>query len=726
MRAFVVFLVVFGGMVLPSPAGAEGPRQSVPFMKAKTMFQINKSYDPRAAIAVDAVVVHRHSGDGNVPPQAIGSWREHGFTVGRMFFADSDGANQYWTGKWDGLAHPEDVERNEKGEVVKCAGVRPYMLPTEGWIRYLEDLTLKSIDAGAEAILSEEPLAHANTGYEEAFRQLWQERYGSPWQPESASPEARFLTCQLKNELYLKLEQRLAQTVKKRARELGRDIPFVLPIHSAYSNVASTLVAPLGTSGGVAGVDGYIGQIWTGPVNWALVHYDSPDKSFFDSAYCLYDYFVELACGTNRKLWLLVDPVEDNPQHKWSEFEEWYCRCVVAELLFPEVDSYEVMPWPERIFLPGYSTGGGTPAPERFRVIVLSATQVLQEVPLGGTWDPYGGKPQESSPAADVGVAVADTLMWEKEPSPSLQVIYGLLIPLVERGVRASACVLERIDDPRYLSRFKTIVLSYESFKPLDARPNTILAQWVKEGGSLLVVGPADDLGGAPFWWKKAGYPSPLHHLLGELGIRQIDADGDQPVGKGWVLRRTLSAREFGKPDVARDKYLPWVKLAVSKTAPGRELQTPGGFCLKRGPFVIVHAGHQPARLTGTFINLLDPRFPIVSNAEVPVGASGLFRDATGIMSGKGPLKGRPCVLHTTHRLMEEHSDGNRLRAVIRGPAETPAVVRLYIGDRKPTAITAHDASGGELQVQWTQDDRTILAQFPNDPVGATLELVVQ
>ena len=52
------------------------------------------------------------------------------------------------------------------------------------------------------------------------------------------------------------------QTVS-RARELGRQVDFVLPVHGLYSNVASKLVAPLGTSAEITGLDGYIGQVWT-------------------------------------------------------------------------------------------------------------------------------------------------------------------------------------------------------------------------------------------------------------------------------------------------------------------------------------------------------------------------------------------------------------------------------------------------------------------------------
>ncbi|MGQ9649734.1 MAG: hypothetical protein ACUVXJ_06470 [Phycisphaerae bacterium] len=698
---------------------------ALPFMKAKTCFQTNTPYEPRTALAVDSVIVHRHGEDPIKLAQMIGSWKQHGYTVGRMFFADSDATNEYWTGKWDRIPRPQEVERNEKGEVRMCAGIRPYMLPTEGWIRYLQDMAVESVDAGADAVLPEEPLAHVDTGYEETFRKLWVERYGEPWQPENSSPEARYLTAQLKTELYAKLEERLCQAVERRSREIGRRVDFVVPIHSIYSNVALRLTAPLGTSLNIKGPDGYIGQIWTGPVNWAIWNYDSPDKTFFDSAYCLYDFFVALAGGGNRKLWLLVDPVEDDPNHKWSEFEEWYIHCTAAMLMFTEVDSYEAMPWPERIFLKGHTTGGGTPAPERFRTIVLSVTQVLQEVPLGGTWNPHlpQGKTDTVRSVDGIGVAVSDTLMWEKEAPPSLQVAYGLMMPLVSAGVPASACLLERMSEPGYLSHFKLIVLSYEAFKPMEAQPNVALAHWVQNGGVLVILGAADDLGAARLWWRKAGHPSPLQHLMAELGLRNVDAAGESPVGKGWVFRLPTSPREFGQWKNVQELYLPLLKQAWSKVDSSRKLPTPGYLCVKRGPFVIARAGREGLRLPGTFVDVVDPQFAMVKDVEIKPGTSGIYRDVTDILEVRAPDSRKPKVLHATHRLIEERAEHNRLRIVIRGPLETPGLVRLFSAGRRLSGVTARDLGGNRKDVRWTQEDQTILISFSNEPAGVAVEV---
>ena len=570
MKNTTATLIVVAASVLGPVA-----RAGTDFRAAKTIFQTNVAYDPRLAIAVDGVVVHRHGADFR---PALQSWIDNGFLTGRMFFADSDAGNIYWKGKWDGTPRPGDVERDRKGEVVMCAGVRPYMLPTDGWIRYLEEMTDQSLAAGARAILPEEPLAHIFSGYEDGFKALWQERYGRAWQGQHESAEACWMTAQLKNELYIELERRLLARTK---RPPHAETAFILPIHAIYSNIAARLVAPLGTSVDMPGVDGYIGQIWTGPVNWALNNYGSSERSFFASAYILYDYFNQLTTGSEKKLWLLIDPVEDDPAHAWSEFAQWYKHCAAAMLLIDDVDAYEIMPWPDRIFLPGYGTGGGTPAPQDYRTTILAVTQVLQEVPKGGTRF-FGANP--NAPAADdnprIGVAMADTLMWQRHEYPMLHNVYSLFMPLVRRGLEVSSFVLERAADPGYTGRFDVIVLCYESFKPASAAMNEALADWVRRGGRLLVLGrDGDELDQCGnLWWREAGFDSPLRHLLSLLTAPDTDR-AQWTCGDGMVLKDPVSPREFADPAVAEDHYLMRLKQMVEPgilTCPDRSVSSAG------------------------------------------------------------------------------------------------------------------------------------------------------
>jgi len=684
------------------------------FMHAKTIFQTDVFYNPKIAVDVDAVIVHRHIHDSITLADAMKSWQDKYSCVGKMFFANSDGGNIYSAGKWDGIPHLDDIEVDAATN--KLTGGRPYIVPTKGWTTYLEEMTIHSLEVDATAILPEEPLGHTYTGYSKSFKKSWEEYYKFPWMAENSSLLGRYLTGQLKSEQFLRLEEDLLKTVQQYNKKNNNNTAFVIPIHSLYGNIGASLSAPLGTTVGKKGIDGYIGQIWTGPVKWSLDSYFSDDKSFFCSAYALYDYFTQLTVGTDKKLWLLVDPVEDNPHHKWEKFTEWYKHCVVAMLLMSGIDSYEVMPWPDRIFLPGYEMGGGSPGPEDFRVRVLAITQVLQEIQKGGEWlNNNSAKPTEG-----IAVAVADSAMYERQEFPGLQGLYGLLMPLISRGIPVSSFVMERVQDKEYADLYKIIILSYENFKPVKPEMNVALAEWVKRGGTLMILGAEDDeLDKADyFWWHKLGYNSPTEHLFSQLR-KSKKAKEYWKCGKGDVIVNPISPREFANSEIAEKIYLPYLKWAVKKSKISGTLKTPGNFCMKRGDYIIAHSEKKKISLKGKFIDVFEINFPVIDEINLKPGESGLYKDISEILeNGKVPA-----VLQATHRLISQEYKNGVLIFKVKGPAETPAVVRLFLAGIKTPKITAINSKGKKINVEIKKDKETYLLKFPNSPDGVTVKV---
>ncbi|AQQ71590.1 hypothetical protein SMSP2_01966 [Limihaloglobus sulfuriphilus] len=686
------------------------------FYKAKTMFQTTLTYSPKSAISTDAMILHGHGLSWDYIETAINSWQQNGYSVGRMFFSDSDAGSIYTSGEWDGREHTDDIETDRGGGLFSVAGTRYYMTPTDGWTDYLEDITEKSLNnAGADAILPEEPLAHLSSGYEQSFKDIWVDYYNRPWEAGSSSLSARFDTGQLKCRLYEELLKKLYTRTKDIAREKNQNIPFVIPIHSMYSNVAAGLVAPLGRTT-MQDYDGYIGQIWTGPINWSLNQYNGYDQSFFSSAFALYDYFTQLSVASDRKLWLLVDPVEDDPSHTWESYEGWYKHSVAALLSMDEIDSYEIMPWPERVFEDGFAMGGGvTPGPEDFRILVLTITQVLQEIQKGGQWHIDG----VNEPTQRIGAAVADTMMWQTGGYPRLQNAYGLLIPLIQKGVPISSFVMERAGEPEYLSRFDVIVLSYEHFKPRYVSMNNSLVNWVKSGGVLVVLGSYGDSidTNSRYWWEKLGYGSALEHLIDQFG-GSANQDNDWQAGEGWVLRRQVSPGSFASSSTANNVYLPLLNSALAKI--GRPaMQTPGFFRIDRGPFVIAHSISNPVSIQGRMVDIFSPALEVVTDPIVTVGSSGLYRDVTSQLQS-----GTPAVLHATHRLMSQEYAGNVLRFTLKGPDQTPAVARVaapYSGIESNINVTGSDNQ--PVSFEFSDDGDTFSIKFNNDPDGAVVEI---
>jgi len=635
------------------------------FKQAKTFFQTNREYDSRLDIPVDAVVVHPHNTQPHEPEAMQDSWA--GRPVGRMFFADSDDLNEYWECNEDGSCRSADVELTKDAEPVLCSGIRPYMLPSDEWIAYLRDRkVMPSLKNGVQAILPEEPLGHTFSGYEDSMKALYKEEYGSDWEDPAESPVAHYRIARLKALLYHKLESDLCAVTKAHSRA----VDFVVPVHSLFSNKANQLTAPLGISLQNKEFDGYIGQVWTGPVQWCMQAYNAEEVSFFTTAFTLYDYFVQLVTGTGKKLWLLVDPVEDNPHHSWDDFRLWYQQCTAAMLMMREVNSYEVMPWPERIFLPISFTPSiddpvDNPTPPDYFTLVLSITQALQDMPEGGEW-------MDGAEDAGLGIAIADSAMWTKNEEFALQGLFALRIPLLERGIIARNFVMERAGDAAYTDPFKTIVLSGEEWNFYDDEMPNWLAAWVRRGGTLIA-----------------------------FGSNELTAELEQDAGAGQVLVSEVSPKEFADPEAFESVYKPLLEQA------GVAVERRNSFAMRRGDYVIAYALNESFPMVGNFVDVYSPDLAVSENTKVSAGTCGLFKSFDPHAA--------PAVIHSTCRLMEQSFDKGVLRFTICGPLETNFTARVSLGNY--TCAEERDSI--------CEENGTLKITGANSPEGVSVEIAL-
>ncbi|MGV3720659.1 MAG: hypothetical protein ACO1SX_07090, partial [Actinomycetota bacterium] len=346
------------GSIVPTVRRAAPPPVTRAELSAPLAFQTNLEYDPRIDLKADLVAVHKHGGSHDEIDRAIRSWRSAGYPVHRMFFIGSDAGRLYTSGKADGTPHPGEVETDAAGKPIMI-GNRPYMVPTEGWLNYLKDHIRRAIDSGAEGIWPEEPLMHAGSGYSPAFKSAWQLFYEAPWREPHESPATFFRASRLKSDLYLRAVNELLQYTKTYGREKGRDVKFLLPVHSPIGYANSELIFPHAAASRLS-IDGMVAQVWSGPARAPFPSAGKMEPRLFENSWLMYSYFANLLDGFPEKpLYLLADPVEDDPSRSWAEYEKWYKSVLAASLLFPQARGYEVMPWPERIYLPGGATGAG-------------------------------------------------------------------------------------------------------------------------------------------------------------------------------------------------------------------------------------------------------------------------------------------------------------------------------------------------------------------------------
>lgn len=682
----------------------------------KVTFQTNSSYDPRIAIPVDAVIVHRHGVPDDDIARTLQSWAEKGFCPQRMFFADSDAGWHYTRGTFDGEHHEDDIELTQDGNQVLCAGVRPYMLPTKGWTEYLKTQVRNAVDGGAKAIYPEEPLAHNFTGYEKSFQEAFEKEYGKPWEAPHLSPDTFFKSARLKTLLYHRLEQELQQYTEQYAKETGNDVDFYIPIHSLYSNLPANLVAPLGTSLSMTGHKGYIGQIWTGPVRWALANYSDRSATFFDSAYLLYDYFVSLVRGSDLVLYLLGDPVEDDLSYRWEEYDVWYKECLAAQLMFPDVNTYEAMPWPDRIFLPGYGTGGGTPGPGRYRTILMSALTALQDMPLGKTSDIEGV-------THGVGMLVGDTAMWQNNHHPKLDPFFGALMPLLRKGVPVCSVPAERLHDNNYMDMLRVLIVSYDAWKPEKPEYHEHLKTWVEQGGVLLVFDGEDAFDDIEMFWKSEDFPNPQAHLMqrlgieyqgwkenaGETGLRYLH----EPFGKGHLIVSRISPKLSSHDLEKREELMNLVRECAEKYL-GETLQEPGFISVRRGDYLVAHTFESTKTLSGKFLDVYHEDLPLVENPALDPHSSAILLDVSESLKSDIPR-----IIHATYRLMGSKETESQTTFFIMGPEETDGCVRLFAASMKLDDIQAKKHNGESVECESVESpDGTVLIRFPYDADG--------
>ena len=281
----------------------------------------------------------------------------------------------------------------------------------------------------------------------------------------------------------------------------------MVAIHSPLHYALAGIVCPHYAITSLPVVEDVVGQVWTGTARTPVRYAGLRQEYTFSLAYLEYSSLYHLLRGTGKRLWFLADPVEDDPNRTMADYKSHYEQTLAASLLFPDVDSYEVMPWPERIY-------GRVPAEYATEInTVAAALEDMHNQPAASG---------NAVSAANIGVLVSDSIQWQREPpdASDLDGLTGMAMPLLQRGVPVQIVSLERAAEPGYLRPFKALLLSYDFQKPLSARVQAGLAQWVRDGGCLVFSGGSDAYNALPeSWWRQAGLDGPQFDLWSQLGI---------------------------------------------------------------------------------------------------------------------------------------------------------------------------------------------------------------
>ena len=724
----------------------------------KTGFQEIEPWSSEIDLQTDFVMVY---GLNESLESRMQQYRERGYKVHLMLGCAWGNYKEYLCGRWDGKEHWDECQTDRNGNPILHGVDTPYMVPTRSFIQYLTEHLCTLIDKGITEIYMEEPEFWEAGGYSEAFKKEYLAYYGVDWEPPHTNINAKYRSSRLKAYLYGRLVRHLSGNIKEYGRKTGKEIHFYVATHSLVNYAQWKIMSPESRLLDVDEVDGFIAQVWTGTSGTGNVYEGHYKSRTFETAYLEYGIMQELVKGTDKEVWFLQDPVEDNPEHGWEEYEDKYKKTLTAALFWPDVDHYEVCPWPNRVFkgryprkvglaegmIPTEDMEGAKNIPDTYATFLASMIQTLGDMTKG----------ENETEKDAVGVFLADSCMYQrtypdhvehhgqkinlsgmedwmnrlifqKEEERQLLLSmekmeyaykeccafpdwFGLTLPLLKYGLPIQPVYFDhmvRYDE--YLRKYRYLILSYEFMKPESEEFHHKLVEWVKQGGTLFYIGKDFD----PYnylqeWWQKFFCDTPAQHLFAEFGMDKEPANGCYRIGEGNVLVWNEVPALLSVNEAIADKYRNWIREGLKMG--GYHWKMCNYLSVRRDPYIVI-ASMQESDMgsvytkEGLFVDLYEDKYPVVERVLVEPGQEKLLFDLEKI---KEDVR----IIATAARIENMVCENGQLSIEAKAIDHIQVNMRIRLPG-KPEDLCAHTESGKNMELQsvWDEKSRTVLLSY--------------
>ena len=724
----------------------------------KTGFQEIEPWSSEIDLQTDFVMVY---GLNESLESRMQQYRERGYKVHLMLGCAWGNYKEYLCGRWDGKEHWDECQTDRNGNPILHGVDTPYMVPTRSFIQYLTEHLCALIDKGITEIYMEEPEFWEAGGYSEAFKKEYLAYYGVDWEPPHTNINAKYRSSRLKAYLYGRLVRHLSRNIKEYGRKTGKEIHFYVATHSLVNYAQWKIMSPESRLLDVDEVDGFIAQVWTGTSGTGNVYEGHYKSRTFETAYLEYGIMQELVKGTDKEVWFLQDPVEDNPEHGWEEYADKYKKTLTAALFWPDVDHYEVCPWPNRVFkgryprkvglaegmIPTEDMEGAKNIPDTYATFLASMIQTLGDMTKG----------ENETEKDAVGVFLADSCMYQrtypdhvehhgqkinlsgmedwmnrlifqKEEERQLLLSmekmeyaykeccafpdwFGLTLPLLKYGLPIQPVYFDhmvRYDE--YLRKYRYLILSYEFMKPESEEFHHKLVEWVKQGGTLFYIGKDFD----PYnylqeWWQKFSCDTPAQHLFAEFGMDKEPANGCYRIGEGNVLVWNEVPALLSVNEAIADKYRNWIREGLKMG--GYHWKMCNYLSVRRDPYIVI-ASMQESDMgsvytkEGLFVDLYEDKYPVVERVLVEPGQEKLLFDLEKI---KEDVR----IIATAARIENMACENGQLSIEAKAIDHIQVNMRIRLPG-KPEDLCAHTESGKNMELQsvWDEKSRTVLLSY--------------
>lgn len=724
----------------------------------KTGFQEIEPWSSEIDLQTDFVMVY---GLNESLESRMQQYRERGYKVHLMLGCAWGNYKEYLCGRWDGKEHWDECQTDRNGNPILHGVDTPYMVPTRSFIQYLTEHLCTLIDKGITEIYMEEPEFWEAGGYSEAFKKEYLAYYGVDWEPPHTNINAKYRSSRLKAYLYGRLVRHLSRNIKEYGRKTGKEIHFYVATHSLVNYAQWKIMSPESRLLDVDEVDGFIAQVWTGTSGTGNVYEGHYKSRTFETAYLEYGIMQELVKGTDKEVWFLQDPVEDNPEHGWEEYEDKYKKTLTAALFWPDVDHYEVCPWPNRVFkgryprkvglaegmIPTEDMEGAKNIPDTYATFLASMIQTLGDMTKG----------ENETEKDAVGVFLADSCMYQrtypdhvehhgqkinlsgmedwmnrlifqKEEERQLLLSmekmeyaykeccafpdwFGLTLPLLKYGLPIQPVYFDhmvRYDE--YLRKYRYLILSYEFMKPESEEFHHKLVEWVKQGGTLFYIGKDFD----PYnylqeWWQKFFCDTPAQHLFAEFGMDKEPANGCYRIGEGNVLVWNEVPALLSVNEAIADKYRNWIREGLKMG--GYHWKMCNYLSVRRDPYIVIASMQESDmgsvyKKEGLFVDLYEDKYPVVERVLVEPGQEKLLFDLEKI---KEDVR----IIATAARIENMVCENGQLSIEAKAIDHIQVNMRIRLPG-KPEDLCAHTESGKNMELQsvWDEKSRTVLLSY--------------
>ena len=722
-----------------------GCRDQKPVPVEKTAFQTAGAWKPVTDTRADVAIVYGANDRRDMTfEERVQSWRDRGYITHFMTGIAWGDYQDYFTGQWDGEWHLDEGQKTRAGDTIWHGRMVPYIVPSMNFLKYIKEKHVKRvIDAGIDAIYMEEPEFWMRAGYSEAFKSEWQAYYGFPWRPQHESPENTYLSNKLKYHLYYRALDEVFTYAKEYGKSKGMDVRCYVPTHSLVNYSSWQIVSPEAGLAPLPCVDGYIAQVWTGTSREPTYYNGLQKERVFENAFLEYGSMESMTRPTGRKMFFLTDPIEDWPRD-WVDYKKNYQATFTAQLLYPMIADYEVMPWPDRIYEGLYKTCATCDTKEKIPRFYSTQMQVmintLNDMPLSNN---------EVSGSQGIGVLMSNSLMFQRFPThkpdnlnmdgmqvmeenyedPQFSNFYGQTLPLLKRGIPVSTVHIENVSYPDTWKGLKVLVMSYSNMKPMQSGFHQHIVQWVKGGGVLVYCGKDMDAYQTVMeWWNTDDntYKAPSQHLFRLMGLASDHPEtGEYPCGKGKVYIIREDPKNFVLKANSDNLYFTTVQKAFETVPNKGKLETKNSLYLERGPYIITavmdeSVSDEPLTLKGVFIDLFDPELPVLNKKTIRAGEQAFLYDVRQVKN-----RNKPVVLCGASRVYDEVSKRGFYSFVAKSPKETNNVSRVLL-PKKPKEVTVKNAAGELITAaehSWDETSKTCLVKFENAPDGITVEM---